>query len=781
MTELEASGVVDHPPPYIIFVVVFLFFLTGLLGFLVCHLLKKKGYRLRTGDMDDEEEEKKLGGNVEEEDEENQDTVEQILKCIIENEANMEAFNEMFGNHVHHDPRLRKESVGGVPPHHHTVHSGTDHNSCHLCAQVRSKKGRRQSRTPRHKQRPGEQTVFSVGRFRVTHTDKKLHGGPNPLVSSGDQLDQSQDSEERKEGGYNLRSMFKDSRLPSEGANGVTVNVGKRRKSLTIFGLRRGSDPVGIKVREGTGRETGGVKFTIKPQSVVLEELLQAENIDIAKPGIKPETEASKSQTPASPKLEAKILVSVNSPSSKSKDLAHTPEDGSQHRLSPEPGTNQIKPPVVTTAAHAPSSSPIPSPASSGHSFETREKQGDVEGKVLKTEEAYDPGPLQTSTPIAPLPGSITGFTPVIPTSQPEPCSSPGFPVTQTPPNPSSTPDVESGFGASLALISLGSSPPYSYSIKTSPSSSTLKMPILPVGIASSPKLSSRNIPFAFASSPKLPSGPAMYSQATVPSLTFGKSTSPLQGPTPLPALTAGSKLDTMPVSPGPPSSSPADQHLSYGSSPRLTLKSGSVVSVSSMTKEDMISSPFSLKEQELEETRTAKMEEKTEITRGGILKTAKLLPVEGDSKDSALYSPNDQLSNDTLSSWPLTPSCPLPPSSPIGSNISSVTIVKASPDSKREFSVVTMMEQEVSSTSIKEQKGATSELRVESEKAGISPADGQGGELYVLAVGQRERQIEETPRAEVRPRVIQEKDDIVEMEDIRDCKVTQVKEEERV
>lgn len=66
MTELEASGVEDHPPPYIIFVVVFLFFLTGLFGFLICHLLKKKGYRCRTGDVDDaEEEEEKLGGNAE--------------------------------------------------------------------------------------------------------------------------------------------------------------------------------------------------------------------------------------------------------------------------------------------------------------------------------------------------------------------------------------------------------------------------------------------------------------------------------------------------------------------------------------------------------------------------------------------------------------------------------------------------------------------------------------------------------------------------------------------
>ncbi len=65
MTELEASGVEEHPPPYMIFVVVFLFFVTGLLGFLICHLLKKKGYRCRTGDMDDEEEDEKLGGNAE--------------------------------------------------------------------------------------------------------------------------------------------------------------------------------------------------------------------------------------------------------------------------------------------------------------------------------------------------------------------------------------------------------------------------------------------------------------------------------------------------------------------------------------------------------------------------------------------------------------------------------------------------------------------------------------------------------------------------------------------
>ncbi|XP_023847762.1 RELT-like protein 1 [Salvelinus sp. IW2-2015] len=260
MTDLEASTVGEPPPPYMIFLLVFFFFITGLLGFLVCHLLKKKGYRCRTGEEEDDDEcEQKLGPEKnDDEEEDNQDTVEQILKCIIENEANMEAFKDMLGKQdicQHHDPRLlRKESLGGIPPHHHTVHSGAqlDHKSCTLCVQGRSKKARRLSRVPRtNKPRtPGERresTVFAVGRFRVTHMDKKDQG-------SGDQLDQSEalDSEkgdeedpQRKEG-YNLQSMFKD--VKTETTNGVVATAAKRKKSLVLFSLRRGSDPVGVKV-----------------------------------------------------------------------------------------------------------------------------------------------------------------------------------------------------------------------------------------------------------------------------------------------------------------------------------------------------------------------------------------------------------------------------------------------------------------------------------------------------------------------------------------------------
>ncbi|XP_041653115.1 RELT-like protein 2 [Cheilinus undulatus] len=755
MTELEVSGPGEHPPSYMIFVVVFLFFLTGLLGFLICHLLKKKGYRCRAGDMeDDDEEEEKLGGNADDEDE-NQDTVEQILKCIIENEANMEAFNEMIGNHnvcVRHDPRLRKESIGGIPPHLHTVHSGTDHNTCHLCAQVKSKKGRRHSRTPRFKQRPGEQTVFSVGRFRVIHTDKKLQGAPNPLVGSGDQLNQSQDSEERKEGGYNLRNMFKDVRPPSENTNGVAPAVGKRRKSLTIFGLRRGSDPVPAKAGEGTERETGGVRFAIQQQPVVMEERSLGENTEVisSKPGIKPKTEPSKNPIPAFPKPEAKTSDPEGAPLTC--DLRSAPQDGSQQGRSPELGINLgIKPPAGST----PNSLPVLPPAPSGQIVKTAERPTDLKNKVLEYEDGYDPGPVQTSTPIAPMYGSL------IPTNQPQSYPSNDYPVTQTPPDQSSSPDNDQGFGANLALISLGSSPPSSYPIQSQSSASSLKTPTSPLAITPSPKLSTRNTPLEatktgfspiLTPSPKLPSGRA-------PSSSFGLSASPLQVRTPSPGFTSGLNLETTPVSPRTPSS-PADQKQSSERSPHLTLKSEGVTS-----KGGTDSSPLPVREEEQEGASIPRREEKTEVKRAGILKKAKLSPVEG-------Y----QFYEDRPTNLLLSPSSPLSLSSPTEGRISGVTIVKASPDSKREFSVVTMVENEDSSTPTKEQERETSEL---GDKSGTSSAVDKEREVFAPGVGEPKRQSGESSGAKVRPTVSQDRDDMMEMEDIRDCKVTQEEEVE--
>ncbi|XP_017278634.1 RELT-like protein 2 [Kryptolebias marmoratus] len=661
MTELEASGTGESPPPYMIFLVVFLFFLTGLLGFLICHLLKKKGYRCRTGDLEDEEEEEKLEENEDDENDENQDTVEQILKCIIENEANMEAFNEMLGNHnvcVRHDPRLRKESIGGVPPHLHTVHSGTDHNSCLLCTQVRSKKGRRQSRTPRFKQRPGEQTVFSVGRFRVTHTDKKLPGGPNPLAVSGDQLDLSQDSEDRKEGGYNLKSMFKEVRPPSEGANGVAANLGKPKKNVTIFGLRRGSDPLGLKVKEGTGRETGAVRFSFQKPPIVLEEPLQAENFD-------PE----QNKRPAV----RTVPASVSSPSAQSKKLDHVSNSG------PQEGSKTVTETPTSLAV-------LP------------EIRVNVDNKMLKTEEA----PLQTSTPISPMPASILGSTSANP---PKLYSDKGSVVPQTSSDPCLSPDQEVGTRGGLAIISLGSSPQISFPNKTLSSVSSLKSPTSSLAESPSPKSISKS----------------MVSET-------------------------------------------ADQNLSSTGPPPPTLNLEDVMSVTSATKGDIGS--FSVKEQKPERQTTLKTNGNTEIKRTGILKTAKQSP--DVLKGSGLSSPSDQ----GLRSLPLSPCSPLSPSSPKGSRISSVAIVKASPDSKREFSVVTLLDEEEPSPSPKNQKKESA-----GGEEGKCPAVSQQGDFSVSGGKEGGPAL----GANVRPALCPEKDDLMEMEDIKDCKVTHVGGAERM
>ncbi|XP_061581932.1 uncharacterized protein LOC133447306 isoform X1 [Cololabis saira] len=731
MTDLKASGVGEPPPPYMIFLVVFLFFMTGLLGFLICHLLKKKGYRCRTGDMEEEEEEGKLGEDEDGEHEENQDTVEQILKCILENEANMEAFNEMFVNQnvcVRHDPRLRKESIGGVPPHLHTVHSGTDHNTCHLCAQGRAKKGRRQSRTPRTK-RPWEQTVFSVGRFRVIHTDKRLHGGATPLATSGDQLDRSQDSEDRKEGGYNLRSMFKEVRRPSEGANGISGIAGRRKKSVTIFGLRRGSDPAGVRVKEATGREFGEVKFSFQ-QPVVLEEprrtaKIKADPEHSIKPGTKSEPELVSAQ------CDAKSSGHVTSPSIQSKTKAlspsSSPKECSELGASPQPTNTMTTTPTGTTVASAPSYLTISS-----------ERRVNVDNKMLKMEEAYDPGPLQTSTPIAPIPTSIPGFIPVMPI---ELHSTKSFSVDQTPPDPSSSPDLEPGFGTGLHLISLGSSPLASLAESPSLQSTSDNVPSEGIQAAFSP---------GPAPSPKLLLPQEMSSQECRSSSSLGPSGSPAQ------SLSLSLSRD--------------DQNL------RPTLKSLSVRSETPVIKGN-VSSSSAIKVQEAEGSTIPKTEEKIEIKRPGILKTSKLSPVAtGDPKGSGFSSPSDQPVKDKLSSLPSPHFGPASPSSPESTRISSVTIVKASPDSKREFSVVTMVEDEGTPTSITDQKGRTSEH----ERRTGGPAASQQGKFSVSSVEEPESESKERSGMEVRPTLTKDNDDLMEMEDIRDCKVTQVEGAER-
>lgn len=443
------------------------------------------------------------------------------------------------------------------------------------------------------------------------------------MAVSGDQLDQSRDSDERKEGGYNLKSMFKDVRPLPEGANGVAANMGKPRKSVTIFSLRRGSDPVGLKVKEGPG----GVRFTFQKPPVVLEESL---------------SDPEQNQRPAG---------RTGSPSAQRKKVDHDssfdPREGSKTLTDP-PTCLPVSPETNTNA----------------------------DNEMLKTKEA----PLQTSTPIGSMPASIPGSTSALLQTCSDPCLSP---------------DQEAGSRFGPPIISLGSSPQISLQNKTLSSVSSLK---------------SLNSSLAESPSPK-----SIRSMA----------------------------------------SETADQSLSLTRSPHPALNVDQVTTYATNQDSDSVS----VKEQKSERLTTLKLDGKTEIKRAGILKSAKLSP--NASKGSGFSSPPDP----GLRGLPLSPGSPLSQSSPKISRISSVAIVKASPDSKREFSVITLLDEEEPSSSSKDQQ---------KEPAGGSephPAFSLQGDLPPTAA----EECSPTSGARAGAGPGPERDDLMEMEDIKDCKVTHV------
>ncbi|KAL6479627.1 hypothetical protein MHYP_G00106600 [Metynnis hypsauchen] len=227
-------------------------------------MLKEKGYRCRRAESEDEDCKSTFGADGDDESEDNQDTVEKILQCIIENEANLDAFSEMLGNQNPSEQRdlrtLRKESLQGVPLHHHTIHLGSSQNFCHHCQQGHSKKTQSRNHMVRSKGRPGEQTVFSVGRFRVTHMEKKnsLQDPTNlPINESRDHSDHTEplnsgtrmkDTPKTIQESYNIRNMFKG----IEATNAIVPNASQRKKSVTVLGLRKDSDTVSPKENQRT-------------------------------------------------------------------------------------------------------------------------------------------------------------------------------------------------------------------------------------------------------------------------------------------------------------------------------------------------------------------------------------------------------------------------------------------------------------------------------------------------------------------------------------------------
>ncbi|XP_022421979.1 RELT-like protein 1 [Delphinapterus leucas] len=181
-------------PEYIAYVLVPVFFIMGLFGVLICHLLKKKGYRCTTEAEQDVEEEKVEKIELNDSVNENSDTVGQIVHYIMKNEANADVLKAMVADNNLCDPEsLATPSSPGSPPvspgplspggtpgkhicgHHlHTVGGAVERDVCHRCRHKRwhfikptnkAKEGR--------SRRQGEVTVLSVGRFRVTKVEQK--------------------------------------------------------------------------------------------------------------------------------------------------------------------------------------------------------------------------------------------------------------------------------------------------------------------------------------------------------------------------------------------------------------------------------------------------------------------------------------------------------------------------------------------------------------------------------------------------------------------------------
>lgn len=187
------------------FALVPVFFLLGLIGVVICHVLKRKGYRCTTEaeDADKPEEHECDGlnrdlemGELNDTFSENNDTVSQIVHYIMKNEANSDALKAMIHENsidstdgppvtptspITPTPPLTPVSPGAPPgapkhtcSHLHTIGGMGGHkNICTRCSQKKWPLMRKPSARKSAEQRRshcGEVTVLAVGRFRVTKT-----------------------------------------------------------------------------------------------------------------------------------------------------------------------------------------------------------------------------------------------------------------------------------------------------------------------------------------------------------------------------------------------------------------------------------------------------------------------------------------------------------------------------------------------------------------------------------------------------------------------------------
>ncbi|XP_051869443.1 RELT-like protein 2 [Pristis pectinata] len=106
------GGEEETPRPqnlYTIFLVILAFFVTGLMGILLCHILQEKGYRCRT--FRELQPEAGSAAAAQGGQDPNQDTVGQIVQCILDNKANAEALKEMLKEHEQMKPPAHRFRV----------------------------------------------------------------------------------------------------------------------------------------------------------------------------------------------------------------------------------------------------------------------------------------------------------------------------------------------------------------------------------------------------------------------------------------------------------------------------------------------------------------------------------------------------------------------------------------------------------------------------------------------------------------------------------------------
>ncbi|KAM7366313.1 hypothetical protein PAMP_015762 [Pampus punctatissimus] len=213
-TGKEEGGAVGNNPDYTAFVLVPVFFLLGLLGVVICHILKRKGYRCTTEAQDEEEKEceevekdLEMGGELNDTLSDNNDTVGQIVHYIMKNEANSDALKAMVHeNSIDSDgPPLTPTSPSTPTPpltptspgapagaakhtcnHLHTIGGvGGNKNICTRCSQKKWPLMRKPSarKTEQRRSHCGEVTVLAVGRFRVTKCEKNARERRTLLIT----------------------------------------------------------------------------------------------------------------------------------------------------------------------------------------------------------------------------------------------------------------------------------------------------------------------------------------------------------------------------------------------------------------------------------------------------------------------------------------------------------------------------------------------------------------------------------------------------------------------